>query len=227
MADLASLRSSALSGVSVPVVWGVAALLLAAMLAWQGAALYGIWRGEGIDNQRLKLRTVSSRETGMGLEQVAGLHLFGEVSSAPPVTEQPVTMAKTDLKLVLVGAMTNTDPKRASALIGVDQQTRRFFVGDSVTNGVVLQEVHADSVVLKRNGVLETLSFPRVGDVPAVPTVTARGIGAARRSPLDSAPVKALPQGGDRLVRPDGLHPGVIPGGSGIGGRFRPNEPTQ
>jgi type II secretory pathway component PulC len=103
----------------------------------------------------------------MGLEQVAALHLFGDVAANVVAPPPPTEMPKTDLKLVLVGAMTDSDPQKASALIEADQQTRRFYIGDNIPGGAVLHEVLSDSVVLKRDDRFETLFFPKADDTAA------------------------------------------------------------
>lgn len=145
---------------------GVAILIV---FGWQLVGLKAVQRGDFIDDSKLRLKSTGPQEAGMGLEQVAGLHLFGDVSAnvvaPPPTTDLP----KTDLKLVLVGAMTDSDPKKASALIQADGQTRRFYIGDNIPGGAVLHEVLSDSVVLKRDNRYETLFFPRAGDGPAPP----------------------------------------------------------
>lgn len=137
------------------------------MFSWQLFGFRSIQRGDFIDENNLRLRASSAQESGMGLEQVAGLHLFGDVAAnivvPPPMTELP----KTDLKLVLVGAITDSNPQKASALIEADQQTRRFYIGDNIPGGAVLHEVLADSVVLKREDRFETLFFPKVSDTGA------------------------------------------------------------
>lgn len=141
---------------------GLVVLVVAAIFVWQAVSLISTGRGKDIDTGRLALHASSSAyETGMGLEQVAALHVFGSVAASAPSSVVPTSMPKTDLKLVLVGAMTNSETGKASALIMVDRQTKRFLVGDSISAGVILYEVRADSVVLKRGGNLETLSFPR------------------------------------------------------------------
>lgn len=161
-----------LSTAGLPVLPRVS-VLAAAMLAvlilfsWQLYGFRAIQRGDLIDESNLRLRASSTQESGMGLEQVAGLHLFGDVAAnvvaPPPMTELP----KTDLKLVLVGAITDSDPQKASALISADNQTRRFYIGDNIPGGAVLHEVLADSVVLKREDRFETLFFPKVSDTGA------------------------------------------------------------
>lgn len=167
--------------------------LLIVTFVWQGVGLFAVWRGTELDNTRLAIRAAGSSGSGIGLEQVAKLHLFGEKANEPVVVAPLQTeMPKTDLKFILVGAMTNSDASKASALITTDKQTSRFFVGDTVAAGVVLKEVRADAVVLQRSGKLETLSFPRA-DNSAVIAPPNRGVGR--------------PSG---FVRP--VPPAVIPG---------------
>ena len=150
-----------LSRVSILVVAVLAVLI---MFSWQLHGFRSIRHGDFIDETQLRLRASSTQESGMGLEQVAALHLFGDVA-ANVVVPQTTEIPKTDLKLVLVGAMTDSDPQKASALIEADQQTRRFFIGDNIPGGAILHEVLSDSVVLKRGDRFETLLFPRAGEV--------------------------------------------------------------
>ena len=159
-------------------VFAVATVVIVAVFAWQGVGLFATWRGEEVSNARLAIRSAGSAGSGIGLEQVAKLHLFGEKIIAPVVEPVQTDIPQTNLKFVLVGAMTNSDAAKASALIATDKQTNRFFVGDSVATGVVLQEVLADAVVLKRNGKLETLSFPRADE--SAPSAPRRSAGLDR-----------------------------------------------
>lgn len=165
------------------------AVLITAIFVWQGVGLFATWRGEEVANTRLAVRSAGSAGSGIGLEQVAKLHLFGEKVIAPVVEPVQTDIPQTNLKFVLVGAMTSSDATKASALITTDKQTRRFFVGDSIASGVVLQEVHADAVVLKRSGKLETLSFPRADE--SAPSAPRRNVGLDRgfaRQPQTAVP---------------------------------------
>ncbi|HSC75381.1 MAG TPA: type II secretion system protein N [Pseudomonadales bacterium] len=135
--------------------------------SWQIVGLRAVQRGDFIDENALKLRSAGAREVGMGLEQVAALHVFGDVAANVVAPPPPADLPKTDLKLVLVGAITDSDPKKASALIQADTQTRRFYIGDNIPGGAVLHEVLSDSVVLERDGRYETLFFPKTSETPA------------------------------------------------------------
>lgn len=154
----------------------VAVLTVFILFSWQLFGFISIQRGDFIDENQLRLRASSTQESGMGLEQVAGLHLFGDVATTIVEPPPPTDLPKTDLKLVLVGAMTDSDPQKASALIAADNQTRRFYVGDNIPGGAVLHEVLSDSVVLKRDGRYETLFFPKASEGGVLPGSRA-GIG--------------------------------------------------
>jgi type II secretory pathway component PulC len=142
---------------------GAVSLVLLGML-WQVWDLWNIRQGKFIDNDSLKVQVASQRSAGLGLEQIAAMHLFGNAADKPLAPPPPAELPKTDLKLVLVGAITDSNPKLASAIIDADRQVKRYFVGDNIPGGAVLHDVLADSVVLKRENRYETLSFEKAGD---------------------------------------------------------------
>lgn len=197
------------------VVLAAGVLLMLLAFAWQVYGLWGVRRGDFIDEQSLKLRSAESHEGRMGLEQVAALHLFGNPAAKPAEPPAPAELPKTDLKLLLVGAITDSDPSRASALIEAEKQTRRYYVGDNIPGGAVLHEVKDDSVVLKRENRYETLGFPKAGEGSANQIKTAlTGFGVIAppsvTSPADSAPVaapKPAPAAGRIETSPTGQVP--------------------
>jgi type II secretory pathway component PulC len=180
-----------------------ACLLVLVGWGWQLWDLRAVYRGDFIDDSQLKIKATKSREGGMGLEQIAALHLFGnpadKIAAAPVVTDLP----KTDLKLVLMGAITDSNSQKASALIDADRQTRRYFIGDSIPGGAVLHEVLSDSVVLKRDNRYETLAFPKGADINSqaktpVSNMNTKG-GAVSAPGVEPAPVPVTnPAGGSR-----------------------------
>lgn len=143
----------------------VAAVVVLAAFAWQVYDLWGVKHGRFSDDSQLKLQVAVAPQTGMGLEQIAVLHLFGNRAAMPVVAAVPTELPKTDLKLQLIGAITNSNAQKASALIAAENQTKRFYVGDNVPGGAVLHEVRADSVVLKRDNRFEVLDFPKGGEL--------------------------------------------------------------
>lgn len=87
-------------------------------------------------------------------KQIGDAHLFGRAAGAGSLPE-------TSLQLTLRAVFTATDPQAASAVIeAADGKAQVIRVGNSVSGGAVLKEVHANRVVIERDGALETLVFP-------------------------------------------------------------------
>ena len=97
-------------------------------------------------------------------EMIAKLHLFGiagSVKSAP--TQQVDKKApETNLKLTLHGVFVDKDPEAGAAIIGKAGSKQDYYkVGNNVMDGVKLQAVFNDRVVLLRKGQSEVLKFPK------------------------------------------------------------------
>ncbi len=129
---------------------------------FQVVSLRNIQSGRDIGDSQLIIKSGVMQAPSMSLEKIAELHLFGQVpiNSVAPLIVVPTP--KTYFNLVLVGAMAMSDAKESSALIQVNNQTERFYVGDALPDGATLHSVLHDSVVLKRGESYETLLFPGV-----------------------------------------------------------------
>jgi len=95
---------------------------------------------------------------------VAALNLLGKpgvVERAPK--EQPVRIVDTNLKLTLRGMLASDDNTIARAIIADDRSRKEdlYRVGAKIPGGAELKEVHADHIVLSRNGRLEILRLPK------------------------------------------------------------------
>lgn len=104
------------------------------------------------------------------LNELLGLHLFGQAelagSSIPTSAQQDIP--ETHLKFVLQGTFTHTDQEQASALIATDLRgkAKLYRVGQELPGRALLHAVERENVILKRNGRLEKLLFPRAqGDL--------------------------------------------------------------
>jgi len=97
----------------------------------------------------------------LSIEQIVAAHLFGitdaTTSAAPAAFDAP----ETRLKLTLEGVFRSEDPQRSAAIIAAPGRPGELYVvGAKLPGNVELAEVHADRVVLRRGGLLETLRFP-------------------------------------------------------------------
>lgn len=148
--------------------WLLPGLAMVLLLGIAGAQLWLLWQiraGAFLRDGELEIRQ-PERAVTSGLAEVASIHLFGNAADKPPPEpEKPAALPVTDLKLVLVGAITDSDPAKASALISADNVVKRFYVGDDIQGQATLSEVAPDSVVLKRGLRYEKLQFPKGGEM--------------------------------------------------------------
>lgn len=111
---------------------------------------------------------VKRSDQGQAIREVASVHLFGQIQSteAPRQTVAP----KTRLNLVLRGVIA-ADPMTLSHAIiaqGRNGTEDVYAVGDTMPGGVIIEEIHADHVVLNRGGRLESLELVQDEDVGTV-----------------------------------------------------------
>lgn len=120
-------------------------------------------------------------------EVPAGANPFRTASApeAAPVVDTGADLAETTLNLALHG--TWTDGKGGVAIIKTsDEKQGRFAVGDTITNGVTLERVYRDHVVIIRNGVREALSLVnRDSLAAAMPAAEAAPAAEGAAAPVD------------------------------------------
>ncbi|NOY61996.1 MAG: type II secretion system protein GspC [Gammaproteobacteria bacterium] len=95
---------------------------------------------------------------------VARLHLFGTVQSTAKAFIKPQVIRESKLNLILRGVIATGD-ESALAIIhnpsGSKKGDATYALGDQLPGGATLSEVHADRIILRRNGNYETLRLPR------------------------------------------------------------------
>ncbi len=111
------------------------------------------------------------------LQAVLNAHLFGVAGAADPGATDPNAVAATQMNLVLVGTIAESNPERGYAIIGDSAPTAKVYaVGKTITGGTRLHSVYPDRAILDRGGKLEALLLPRkftgtgMGTPPALPT---------------------------------------------------------
>jgi general secretion pathway protein C len=143
--------------------YGVSALL-AVVLAWQTVQLG--WKLLGAEPTIAPAVTGPANTqtrpaaTSFDLASIVDGHLFG-VASAPGNVD-PSDAPATQMSLVLVGTIAQTDPAQGLAIIGESSQSAKVYtVGKVVTGGTKLHSVYPDRVILDRGGKLEALLLPK------------------------------------------------------------------
>lgn len=89
-------------------------------------------------------------------------HLFG-VAQSQSVQVSAEKAPDTKLNLVLRGILTAGEAQMASAIIaqGASGQEETYGINDKMPGGITLREIHAEHVIIERQGQLETLRMEK------------------------------------------------------------------
>jgi general secretion pathway protein C len=134
------------------------------------------------------------------LQAILNAHLFGVAGAPAGGATDPNAVAATQMNLVLVGTIAESDPGRGYAIIGETAPTAKVYaVGKTITGGTKLHSVYPDRAILDRGGKLEALLLPRKFD----------GAGLAP-APVAGQPPQSDPMLADRLRDLAANNPGAI-----------------
>lgn len=143
-----------LTGYALFAAAGIATLTSVAILV--GAFLHN--PDINISNDReLIVKAVDSAE-------ISKRNFFGFADAEPEIAIDD--LPETQLNLTLRGAFAGKDEKQAGAIIenNDDSKSEHYTIGEEVPGEATVKGIYADRVVLARNGLLETLYFPDLGD---------------------------------------------------------------
>jgi len=161
-----------------PLVFAICMIVLAVFI---GSELWSTVRALLARPAATQPRNQSGNGTQQYAEQISAADLFGRAANQGNLPE-------TTLQLTLRAVFAARDAQQASAVIETsDGRAQVLKVGANVNGAAVLQEVHANRVVLSRNGVLETLFFP----VPQESTefaIAQNTVPVSNDNPTDVAP---------------------------------------
>jgi len=113
-------------------------------------------------NNRSLLKSASQQNS---FKKLTAAHIFG-VSEKTAVQKQ-ASAPETKLNLTLKGVLAATPMKLATAIIAKGKSGKEdiYSVGDKMSGGVLIKEIHPDHVVLERSGRLEILKLQKVSGV--------------------------------------------------------------
>ncbi len=172
--------------------------LLVVLLAWQLVQL--AWAVLGARTATAPVATVTTGAPparAVDVAAIANAHLFGQASA--PSNADPNAVAASQMPLVLVGTIANTDPALGYAIIGENPAAAKVYgVGKTITGGTKLHSVYPDRAILDRGGKLEALLLPR----------KFQGGGVSASAPAGANP--ADPMLGDRLRQLAATNPSAI-----------------
>jgi len=111
----------------------------------------------------------------------ANLDIFNR--GAEPVAPTPVTIGEgapeTTLDLTLKGL--RAGPQDSAFIQTPDRKTGNFYIGDTIIDGVTLEAVNPDFVVIERAGSLERLTIDRDTTLTPAPTLTSTLVRTAQQ----------------------------------------------
>jgi general secretion pathway protein C len=192
-------RSSLAQTVLVSLLTLVAVALLGAVLAYWTWAWFAPRAEPRVEATAVQSGNVAS----------AGA-IFGNV----PRNQE--TAAPTGIAIRLLGVVAASGGRRGYAVVQLEaKQILAVHEGEDVAPGIRLAEVHADHVILERNGMREMLAWPeKKGTAPASPQ---SAVSVAPRATESAAPQPAEP------VAPPAAQP-AAPRVRGSAGRRNDNE---
>ncbi len=145
----------------------IVSALLVVLLAWQLVQL--VWTLLGAKNDPTTVALAGGTSaTGaaapvahaVDVNSIVNAHLFGTATS--PANTDPNQVAASQMPLVLVGTIANTNPQLGYAIIGDSPSSAKVYaVGKTITGGTKLHSVYPDRAIIDRGGKLEALLLPK------------------------------------------------------------------
>lgn len=117
-------------------------------------------------------RAGTGQQGPVDINRIVARNLFGVAdASAPAATQQTAMAVATRLPLELQGVFVADASEDSAAIVAQKGRPGMLYVvGQKMPGNAELVEVHADHIVLRRAGVLETLKFPTsIGQFVAAP----------------------------------------------------------
>lgn len=157
-----------LSAVLLMLVLGIAYTV--AQLTWFMVSPEGdvVNSGQGtVSDRSARTPAKTAQDQGLNISKLQSWHLFGRVGivakEKPARAPAPVKAPETTLRLALDGVFRADIAADSTAIIAEKGKEGKLYrVGERLPGNAVLEAVHEDRVLLKRNGRLETLRFPEV-----------------------------------------------------------------
>ncbi len=160
--------------------------VLVVVLAWQLVQL--TWAVLGARNPQATNVVAPGSAAGanppaVDVGGIVASHLFGEAT--PQGSADPNAVAASQMSLVLVGTIANTDPELGYAIIGESPANAKVYgVGKTITGGTKLHSVYPDRAILDRGGRLEALLLPKKFQGGGGGTPPVAGFAGAQPDPL-------------------------------------------
>lgn len=97
------------------------------------------------------------------IRQLSNAHMFGVANKKETKVASTTKAPETKLSLILKGVLVATPESISSAIIARKKNGPEtvYGIGDKLPGNVIVEEIHADHVILRRGDRLETLRLPK------------------------------------------------------------------
>ena len=139
--------------------------ILAARVTWMV-----LWQDGDVDQVFAGTRSGDQPGSNLLAQPLAAYELFGSPSGPTPVADVVRQSApETRLRLRLEGVLVAERPEDSGAIVaGTGGVTEHYKVGDTLPGNAELVEVEPSRILIKRNGMFETLTFEESVDTGLV-----------------------------------------------------------
>lgn len=145
-----------------PLVLGLAGVVCSVPLVWVMYQDVLVARSASVEVNAHRAASMS-RPKAVSVDALTNAHFFGADASFQSPHQLPQEQVpETRMGLQLQGVIGSTVAEEARALIAQKGQRAKYYgVHDALPAGASVHSIAAEQVVLSRNGLLETLSFPK------------------------------------------------------------------
>ena len=160
-------------------------IILITIISWQLSKIFWLFFTDDTTREIIKIPELISKtiitesqvqSNNQNISSILAAHLFGLSSSNEDnltfnennpalikTTELAIeNLTETNLSLLLIGTIKDNNNKLSMAIIVNDQKEEKIYeINDEILPDIILHSIHPDQIVLRRNGILESLKLPK------------------------------------------------------------------
>ena len=152
-------------------------IILITIISWQLSKIFWLFFTDDTTREIIKIPKLMSKAiiaesqvlpNNQNISSILSAHLFGLSSSHEnnltliKTTELAIeNLTETNLSLLLIGTIKDNNNKLSMAIIINDQKEEQVYkINDEILPDIILHSIYPDQIVLRRNGILESLKLP-------------------------------------------------------------------
>jgi|TARA_B100000378_G_scaffold210979_1_gene173986 general secretion pathway protein C len=153
-------------------------ILLITIISWQLSKIFWLFFTDDATREKIKIPKLMSKAiiaesqvqpNNQNISSILSAHLFGLSFSHEnnpaliKTTELAIeNLIETNLSLLLIGTIKDNNNKLSMAIIINDQKEEQVYkINDEILPNIILHSIYPDQIVLRRNGILESLKLPK------------------------------------------------------------------